>query len=306
MIEQAEKDGKLQPGGRIIDAAAGNTGIGLLHIANERGYKCLFTCPDHVSKEKIDYLELLGAEIKMCPVVGGDDPRNFKNAAKTLAEETGAFYADQFSNLNNFRAHYETTGPEIWQQTEGKIDSFVCSTGTGGSISGIGTYLKEHNSKVRIYMAVCGGTGVVGEKDPLSNLYSLREMSKEEKKASVDSTVLEGIGSSNLNKVLSQASGKLDGFINCPDLLGLKMAHFLLQRDGLFVGGSAALNVVAAYIVAKRLGPGHTIVTLLCDGGARYISKVFNPEWLKEKQFDLGDLSNLDFLSEAGTLAHIF
>ncbi|MBD1851930.1 cysteine synthase A [Leptolyngbya sp. FACHB-711] len=269
IIQEAEEQGLLKPGGTVVEGTAGNTGIGLAHICNAKGYKCLIIIPDTQSQEKIDLLRTLGAEVRPVPSVPYRDPNNYVRLSGRIAEELeNAIWANQFDNLANRRAHYETTGPEIWQQTEGKIDAWVTATGTGGSYAGVSLYLKEQNPNVRCVLA-----------DPMgSGLYSYAKFGEIKIEGS---SVTEGIGNSRVTANMEGAP--IDDAIQVHDQEALRMIYQLLRKDGLFMGGSVGINVAAAVALAKQLGPGHTIVTLLCDGGARYQSRLFNPEWLASK-----------------------
>ncbi|KAL6044909.1 Cysteine synthase A [Balamuthia mandrillaris] len=314
MINEAEQQDLLTPGGWIVEATAGNTGIGLVHIANERGYKCLFTCSASTSQEKVQVLQRLGAQTVCCPPVPPDDPEHFQQVGRRKAKEMNAFFTDQFNNLANMRAHYHTTGPEIWQQTQGKVDGVALAAGTGGTIAGTSHYLKDKNPDVQVYLMNLQSSGITadqvtpidededGEKKKGVLRWRLREKTKEEKEKNKPSN-MEGIGSSLLYKNLAQA--KIDGLFECvDDRAAVTMAHYLLHREGIYTGGSGALNVVAAYLLAKKMGPGHCIVTFLCDGGERYASKLYDGEWLKEKGLTVADPlpSDLSFLDEVERL----
>ena len=270
IIEDAERKGLLKPGGTVVEGTAGNTGIGLAHICNAKGYKCLIVIPDTQSQEKIDLLRTLGAEVRPVPAVPYRDPNNYVRLSGRIAEEMeNAIWANQFDNLANRLSHYETTGPEIWEQTEGKIDAWVAATGTGGTYAGVSLFLKEKNPNVKCILA-----------DPLgSGLYSYAKFG--EVRDIVGSSITEGIGNS---RVTANMEGvPIDDAIQIPDEEAIRVVYQLLRKDGLFMGGSVGINVGAAVALAKELGPGHTIVTVLCDGGARYQSRLFNPEWLASK-----------------------
>eukprot|EP01122_Echinamoeba_exundans_P013638 TRINITY_DN5991_c0_g1_i1.p1 TRINITY_DN5991_c0_g1~~TRINITY_DN5991_c0_g1_i1.p1 ORF type:complete len:369 (+),score=55.43 TRINITY_DN5991_c0_g1_i1:15-1121(+) len=293
IIEAAERRGQLSPGGTIVEATAGNTGIGLVHIANERGYKSIFTLPASASQEKVDALRARGAQVIVCPAVPLGDPQHFQNVAKEKAASMeNTVWTNQFDNLDNMDAHYRTTGPEIWEQTHGQIDGFICSCGTGGTIAGTSKFLKEKKTEreVKCLLASPIGSGVVAEKLP-DGSWKNRLKTAEEKKGS---SVLEGIASSRVYGNLDQAS--LDGELILSDECAVEMCRFLLKKEGLFVGGSAGLNAAAAYLLAKRLGPGHTIVTILCDTGDRYMTKIFSEDFLREKQLQVGKGEDLSFL----------
>jgi cysteine synthase len=269
IIEDAEKKGLLKPGGTVVEGTAGNTGIGLAHICNAKGYKCLIIIPDTQSQEKIDLLRTLGAEVRTVPAVPYKDPNNYVKLSGRIAQETeNAIWANQFDNLANRLAHYETTGPEIWQQTEGKVDAWVASTGTGGTYAGVALYLKEKNPQIQVVLA-----------DPMgSALYSYVKTGET---ISTGSSITEGIGNSRVTANLQAVP--IDDAIQIEDQDCLQVVYQLLHQDGLFMGGSVGINVAAAVELAKKMGPGHTLVTVLCDGGSRYQSRLFNPEWLASK-----------------------
>ncbi len=269
MIEDAEAKGLLKPGGTVVEGTAGNTGIGLAHICNAKGYKCLIVIPDTQSQEKMDALRVLGAEVRAVPAVPYKDPNNYVKLSGRLAAETeNAVWANQFDNLANRIAHYKTTGPEIWAQTDGNIDAWVSSTGTGGTYAGVALYLKEKNPNIKTVLA-----------DPMgSGLYSYVKTGEIHMEGS---SITEGIGNSRVTANLEGAP--IDDAIQIDDQECIRVIYQLLRKDGLFMGGSVGINVGAAVALAKQLGPGHTIVTVLCDGGTRYQSKLYNPEWLKEK-----------------------
>lgn len=269
IIQDAEERGLLKPGGTVVEGTAGNTGIGLAHICNAKGYKCLIIIPETQSQEKIDLLRTLGAEVRTVPAVPYKDPNNYvKLSGRIAAELENAVWANQFDNLANRRAHYETTGPEIWAQTDGKVDAWVTATGTGGSYAGIAMFLKEKNPATRCVVA-----------DPMgSGLYSYVKTGEPK---SEGSSITEGIGNSRVTANMQGAPA--DDAIRIDDKQAVRVLYQLLEKEGLFMGGSVGINVAAAVEIAKQIGPGHTIVTLLCDGGSRYQSKLFNREWLASK-----------------------
>ncbi len=269
MIEDAEEKGLLKPGGTVVEGTAGNTGIGLAHICNAKGYKCLIVIPDTQSQEKIDALRTLGAEVRTVPSVPYKDPNNYVKLSGRLAQEMeNAIWANQFDNLANRRAHYETTGAEIWQQTDGKIDAWVTATGTGGTLAGVSMYLKQKNPAIKTVLA-----------DPMgSALYSYVKTGEIK---SEGSSITEGIGNSRVTANMEGAT--IDDAIQIDDAECVRVVYRLLNEEGLFVGGSTGINVAAAVALAKQMGPGHTIVTILCDSGARYQSRLFNREWLAAK-----------------------
>ena len=269
IIEDAEERGLLKPGGTVVEGTAGNTGIGLAHICNAKGYKCLIIIPDTQSQEKIDALTALGAEVRPIPAVPYKDPNNYvKLSGRVAAELENAIWANQFDNLANRRAHYETTGPEIWTQTDGKIDAWTASTGTGGTFAGVALYLKEQNPVIKCVVA-----------DPLgSGLYSYIKTGEINIEGN---SITEGIGNGRVTANMEGAPA--DDAIQIDDKEALRVVYQLLRKDGLLMGGSTGINVGAAVALAKQLGPGHTIVTILCDSGSRYQSRIFNPEWLASK-----------------------
>ena len=269
IIEDAEKKGLLKPGGTVVEGTAGNTGIGLAHICNAKGYKCLIIIPETQSQEKIDTLRTLGAEVRTVPAVPYKNPENYVKVSGRLAEEMdNAIWANQFDNLANRRAHYETTGKEIWQQTDGKVDVWVAATGTGGTYAGVALYLKEKNPEIKCIVADPMGSG-------LYSYVKTGEINSEGK------SITEGIGNSRITANMEGVP--IDDAIQIEDSECLRVIYQLLRKDGLFMGGSVGINVGAAYALAKQLGAGHTIVTVLCDSGSRYQSRIYNPQWLAEK-----------------------
>jgi cysteine synthase A len=269
IIKDAEEKGLLKPGGTVVEGTAGNTGIGLAHICNAKGYKCLIVIPDNQSQEKIDALKTLGAEVRTVPAVPYKDPNNYvKLSGRLAAEMENAVWANQFDNLANRRAHYETTGPEIWEQTNGKIDAWVTATGTGGTFAGVGMFLKEKNPVVRIVLADPMGSG-------LYSYFKTGEIKTE------GSSITEGIGTTRVTGNMENAP--VDDALQIDDTEAVRVIYQLLRKEGLFMGGSVGINVGAAVALAKQMGPGHTIVTVLCDGGARYQSRLFDRQWLASK-----------------------
>ena len=269
IIADAEQRGALKAGGTVVEGTAGNTGIGLAHICAARGYRCVIVIPETQSKEKMDLLRVLGAEVRTVPAVPYADPNNYQKVAGRLAQELdNAIWANQFDNIVNRQAHYETTGPEIWRDTDGKLDAFVCSTGTGGTLAGVARFLKEQNPAVRTVLADPHGSG----------LYSFVKTGQIKAEGS---SITEGIGSSRVTANL--AGTPIDDAVRINDQRCVTMVYRLLREEGLYVGGSTGINVAAAVQVARDLGPGHTIVTLLCDRGSLYSARLFNPDWLAEK-----------------------
>ena len=274
IIMDAEARGILRPGGVIVEGTAGNTGIGLALVGNARGYRTVIVIPETQSVEKKDFLRLIGAEVREVPAVPYKNPENYvhvsERVAKELAESepNGALWANQWDNVANRRAHYEGTGPEIWEQTDGKVDGFVSSVGTGGTLAGVGMALKERNKDVKIALA-----------DPMgSAIFSYFKVG--ELKAEGDS-ITEGIGQGRITKNFEGAP--VDIPFQIPDEEAVPVIFDLLLHEGLCLGGSSGINVAGAIRLARELGPGHTIVTILADSGARYITKLFNPTFLREK-----------------------
>ena len=274
MVLDAEQRGELKPGGVIVEGTAGNTGIGLALVANSRGYRTAITMPDTQSKEKKDALRLLGAELHEVPAVPFKDPGNYVHAAARLAEQLagqephGVLYANQWENLSNAEGHYRSTGPEIWQQTDGQVDAFCCAIGTGGTISGVGRYLKQQNPAVRIALT-----------DPMGSC--MYHYYKSGELRSEGNSISEGIGQGRVTANIDCAP--VDDAFRVPDEEALPVLFSLLSEEGLCLGGSSGINVAGAVQLARAMGPGHTIVTILCDSGTRYQSKLFNPDFLRGK-----------------------
>jgi cystathionine beta-synthase len=272
MIDEAEKKGLLKPGGTIIEGTSGNTGMGLALVCAVRGYKMVFTITDKQSKEKIDLLKALGAEVIVCPTaVEPDDPRSYYSVAKKLAREIpNSFYPNQYENPMNPEAHYQTTGPEIWEDTEGKITHFVCGMGTGGTISGVGRYLKEKNAKVKVI-------GV----DPIGSLYY--EFVKTGKVGKAKTYVVEGIGEDIFPGTMDFKV--LDEVVQVTDQECFVQARRLVKQEGIFTGGSGGGCVAGALRVAEQCKAGDVVVAFLPDTGMRYLSKVYNDEWMRERGY---------------------
>jgi cysteine synthase A len=268
IIHDAEQRGTLKPGGTVVEGTAGNTGIGLTLVGNARGYRCVIVMPETQSKEKIDFLRMIGADLRLVPAKPYRDPGNYVHVSRRMAEEMGAVWANQFDNLANREGHRSTTGPEIWDQTEGKVDAFTCACGTGGTLAGVAFALKERNPKVCIVLADPEGSALHG-------------WVKSNDLTVTGSSITEGIGQSRVPENLNGAP--IDDAERIPDPEALELIYDLLIHEGLSVGTSSGINVAAAIRVAKTLGPGHTVVTILCDGGSRYQSKLFNPEFLRSK-----------------------
>ena len=274
IVRDAERRGELRPGGVIVEGTAGNTGIGLALVGNALGYRTVIVMPETQSQEKKDMLRLCGAELRLVPAVPYKDPGNYVRLSGRLAEElaasepNGAIWANQFDNVANRRAHIEGTGPEIWHQTGGKLDAFVASVGTGGTLAGVAMALKERNRNIRTVLADPMGSA-------LYHYYAHGELKSE------GNSITEGIGQGRVTKNLEGAP--IDEALQVTDEDALPVIFELLRDEGLVVGGSSGINVAGALEVARQLGPGHTIVTVLCDYGTRYQSKLFNPEFLRSK-----------------------
>lgn len=280
MITEAEKAGVLKPGGLIVESTAGNTGIGLALVANARGYRTRIVIPNTQSQEKKDMLRLCGADLIEVDALPFSNPKNYQHIGRQMAEDlkasepNGVIFADQWNNLANRRAHYNTTGPEILNQTDGQIDGFICAVGTGGTIAGTSIYLREQKPDI-----------VIGLADPMgAGMYS--HFAHGEIKSEGDS-ITEGIGLGRVTPIIEDIT--VDKPYAIPDEEALPLVFNLLRHEGLCLGGSSAINVAGAIRLAKDLGPGKTIVTILCDGGTRYQSKLYNPEFLKSKNLPVPD-----------------
>ncbi len=281
MIVEAEKRGEIKPGGLVVESTAGNTGIGLALVANARGYRTLIVIPETQSQEKKDMLHLCGAELVQVPAVPYSNPNNYQHVGRRLADQlrkdepNGVLFADQWNNLDNRKAHYVSTGPEIWTQTDGKVDGFICAIGTGGTIAGTSAFLQEMKKDI-----------VIGVADPRgAAMYDL--FTRGEAKPSPGGSITEGIGLGRVTPVIADI--KVDKAYLIPDEEAVPIVFDLLEHEGLCMGGSTGINVAGAIRLAKELGPGHTIVTVLCDYGNRYQSKLFNPEFLRTKGLPVPD-----------------
>ena len=268
IIKDAIKRGELKPGGTIVEGTAGNTGIGLCVVANAMGFKTVIVIPDTQAQEKKDVLRQLGAELIEVPAVPYKNPNNYVKYSGRLAKAMGAVWANQFDNVANRNAHIEGTGPEVWSQTNGKVDGFSCAVGSGGTLAGVSMALKKHNKNIRIALADPMGAA-------LYNFYKHGELKSE------GSSITEGIGQGRITANLEGAV--IDDAFQVHDKEAILIAFDLLEHEGLCMGGSTGVNVAGAMALAKQMGPGHTIVTILCDYGTRYASKLFNPEFLRSK-----------------------
>jgi len=276
MILEAEKRGDLKRGGLVVEGTAGNTGIGLAVVANARGYRTLIVIPETQSQEKKDALRLCGAELVEVPALPYSNPNNYQHVARRLADQlrksepNGVLFADQWNNLDNLKAHYVSTGPEIWEQTGGKIDAFICSIGSGGTLAGASAFLREKKKDI-----------VIGVADPRgAAMYELFKHG--EAKATPGESITEGIGLGRVTPIIKDA--KVDEAYVIPDEEAVPIIYELLEHEGLCLGGSTGINVAGAIRLARQMGPGHTIVTVLCDSGYRYQSKLFNPDFMRSKK----------------------
>ena len=273
ILQAAEANGQLHPGGTVVEGTAGNTGIGLAHICNARGYRCLIVIPETQSAEKIAQLRTLGAEVRTVPAVPYANPDNYVKLSGRIAAETpGAVWANQFDNLANRQAHFDSTGPEIWEQCEGQLDAWVAATGTGGTYAGVALFLKERRPSLRCVLA-----------DPYGS--ALYQWATSGELHAEGSSVTEGIGNSRVTANL--AGAPIDDAVRVDDPEALRTIYELLWQEGLYMGGSVGINVAAAVETARRLGPGHRIVTVLCDSGDRYRSRLYDRAWLTSKGLEM-------------------
>ncbi|MCE2837001.1 MAG: cysteine synthase A [Cyanobacteriota bacterium] len=273
ILQAAEANGQLQPGGTVVEGTAGNTGIGLAHLCNARGYRCLIVIPETQSAEKIAQLRILGAEVRTVPAVPYANPDNYVKLSGRIAAETpGAVWANQFDNLANRQAHFDSTGPEIWEQCEGQVDAWVSATGTGGTYAGVALFLKERRPSLRCVLA-----------DPYGS--ALYQWATNGELHAEGSSVTEGIGNSRVTANL--AGAPIDDAVRIDDPEALRTIYELLWQEGLYMGGSVGINVAAAVETARRLGPGHRIVTVLCDSGDRYRSRLYDRDWLTSKGLEM-------------------
>ena len=274
IILDAIKDGKLKDGGTIVEGTAGNTGIGLGLVGNSMGFKTIIVMPETQSQEKKDALNLIGCELKLVPALPYSNPGNYIRQSETLANElnkserNGVLWANQFDNISNMNGHFDTTGPEIWTQLDGKVDGFTCAVGTGGTLAGVSKYLKEKKEDVKIFLSDPYGSA-------LYNYYKKDELKAE------GNSITEGIGQGRITENLKHLV--VDDAVRINDKEALEMIFKLLKEEGLFLGGSSGINVCGAIKMAEKLGPGHNVVTILCDSGQRYQSKIWNKGFLKSK-----------------------
>lgn len=281
MILEAEQRGELRPGGLVVESTAGNTGIGLALVANARGYRTIIVIPETQSQEKKDALRLFGAKLVEVPALPFSNPNNYQHVGRRLAEElkktekNGVIFADQWNNLDNSKAHYVSTGPEIWEETGGEIDGFICSVGSGGTLAGVSRYLKEKNKNVTIGVADPRGAAMY------------HYFKDGEAKSTEGGSITEGIGLGRVTAIVKEMI--VDKAYLIPDEEAVPVVFDLLAQEGLCLGGSTGVNVAGAIRLARELGPGHTIVTILADGGSRYQSKLFNPTFLKSKNLPVPD-----------------
>jgi cysteine synthase A len=270
IVADAERRGQLLPGGTVVEGTAGNTGIGLAHVCNARGYRCLIVMPDNQSAEKYRLLEMLGAQVHTVPAVPYSNPNQYQKVAQRLAASLpNAVWSNQFDNTANRDIHARTTGPEIWAQTDGRIDAFVASCGTGGTFAGVAQFLKSRRREIRCVLA----------DPPGSSLYAY--VRRGALQATGSASITEGIGIGRITANLEGAP--IDDAVHVEDADTVRWVYRLLYEEGLFLGSTSGINVAAAVRVARELGPGHVIVTVLCDGGAKYQSRLFNSEWLASK-----------------------
>ncbi len=278
IIEDAEARGNLGPGGLIVEGTAGNTGIGLTMVGNAKGYKSVIVMPETQSDEKKEVLRVCGADLRLVPAAPYKNPNNYVRYSEVLAKELakthngGVLWANQFDNIANLHGHYHSTGPEIWKQTSYKIDGFICAVGSGGTIAGVGKFLKEKSQSIKVGLADPEGSS-------LFSYYRIGELK------SVGNSISEGIGQGRITANLAEAP--IDMAFSLSDRDALPLIFDLMRNEGLYLGGSTAINVAGAVEMAREMGPGHTIVTILCDSGQRYQSKVWNPEFLKSRNLPI-------------------
>ena len=280
MIEDAEKKGLLKPGGTIIEATAGNTGIGLALIGNIKGYKVKLFVPGNQSKEKIDTLRGMGAEVIIIPPAPYPSPENYRIIAGEVAKKEGAYYINQFENESNYQAHYRTSGPEIWEQTDHKVNGFACAIGSGGTLAGVSLFLKEKNPAIQI--------GCVDPAGSAMNNYFNTGVAQ----VSPGDSITEGIGQGAVTANVRPC--RVDQCHQLDDQVIVNMVHYIVKKEGIFLGSSSGANLCAAYLLAKKMGPGNRIVTILCDSGQKYVSKIYSPEFLSSRNLKInGDAASV-------------
>jgi cysteine synthase A len=269
MVSEAERSGRLKPGGVVVEGTAGNTGVGVAMVCAAKGYRCILVIPETMAREKAEFSRVFGAEVVLAKKAPWGDPNHYHEIAKRIVAETpGAVLMDQFNNPANTKSHHETTGPELWEQTGGKIDAMVAGMGTSGTLIGAGTYLKQRKPDIKLIVA-----------DPMGSVY-YNLMTTGEPKAE-GSSVLEGVGIGRVPGIFDRTP--LDGIIRVTDKEAIAATRQIIRKEGLFVGGSAGLSVAGALKVARQLGPGATIITVLSDSGRNYMSKLFNDAWMEEQ-----------------------
>ncbi|CAM9535731.1 unnamed protein product, partial [Heterosigma akashiwo] len=296
MIEECEKRGLLREGGTVVEGTSGSTGISLALVCRARGYRCVIVMPDDTSQTKVDLLRMFGAEVKVVKAASIANPKHFCKVAEELAKKIdGAVFMDQFNTGFNYRAHYLGTGPEIWRQTRGQVNAFVMGAGTGGTIAGVSKFLKKKNPKVKVFLVDPPGSSLF-HRVKHGVCYTPEQSEQRVRKHRYDS-IVEGVGLDRLTQNFLKAA--IDDAYKIPDQTTVQMAHYLLRKEGLFVGASSALNCVGAVLAAQSLGPGHTVVTVLCDSGQRHLGRFWDRatlarrglRWPGEK-----DLHSIDFL----------
>ncbi|KIL68968.1 hypothetical protein M378DRAFT_70453 [Amanita muscaria Koide BX008] len=285
LIQDAEHKGLIRPGGTVVEGTAGNTGIGLAHVCRSKGYKCVIYMPDTQSQEKIDLLRMLGADVRPVPAVPYENPKNYNHQARDYAASLdNTIWTNQFDNTANAHIHYTTTGPEIWEQAQGDLDGFICSTGTGGTLAGVGKCLKEKSKgKIQLWLADPPGSVLTSYISTGGNLIER-----------TGSSITEGIGQGRITDNLATIIDQVDGAFTVSDSDTIAMVYELLDSEGLYLGASSALNVVAAVELARKLGKGSKVATILCDGAYRYQSRLFSKAWIKSKSLDTAIPSHLE------------
>eukprot|EP00929_Paragymnodinium_shiwhaense_P010881 TRINITY_DN11591_c0_g1_i1.p1 TRINITY_DN11591_c0_g1~~TRINITY_DN11591_c0_g1_i1.p1 ORF type:complete len:426 (+),score=83.50 TRINITY_DN11591_c0_g1_i1:77-1279(+) len=301
ILRAAQKAGKIRPGDTLVEGTGGNTGIGLAMMASSLGFKCKLVMPESTAIEKQRAMRAYGAEIVLCPSVPFTDERHYFHTAARIGQEAGHFFTNQFENLANSQAHYESTGPELWEQTAGRLDGFICATGTGGTIGGVASWFRDQGHATKAWIIDCQSSGIFpliregagyitpGE-SPSSpegaTAYDGDRQVRYIARSGGDSRAFEGIGIDRVTKNFARAfdAGHIDGCFVGPNEESVQLAHYLMKYEGLCIGPSAALNLIGAVWLARRLGPGSVVATVICDSGERYASKLLDPAWLEEKK----------------------